>query len=168
MILRRKEFSQDSYSILDAIEERAFCEGYKYAQREFGALSKVSGVLNPTGYAGKELARLESKDADDYESKKAGAYLTGSTSPYYTMYKYKKAQKLAEKGKSPEEIRKALHHSGVKDLAIGAGETIVHGATLGTTALPACAYGWYKGLDTKDSDARKAAKKRTRRHSNDD
>ena len=64
MFLRRKEFSQDSIygDILNAIEERAFCEGYMYAQKQFGTESKLLGFLSPGAYSGKELAKLESKD----------------------------------------------------------------------------------------------------------
>lgn len=52
MMIKKKELYQDRLfsDYLDELEERAFCEGYEYAQREFGAQSKVLGYVSPGAY----------------------------------------------------------------------------------------------------------------------
>lgn len=61
MIIRKKLTYQDRTfsNYLDELEERAFCEGYEYAQREFGAdplLAKQIGKIATTTKYG-ELRR---------------------------------------------------------------------------------------------------------------
>jgi hypothetical protein len=61
MIIRKKLTYQDRLfsDYLDELEERAFCEGYEYAQREFGAdpllAKQIEKIANTVKYG--ELRR---------------------------------------------------------------------------------------------------------------
>lgn len=155
-MIKKKELYQDRLfsDYLDELEERAFCEGYEYAQREFGAQSKVLGYVSPGAYLGKELAKLESNDEDEYQERRNKAALKGHLAPLQTSVKYRKALKMAKAGATPDEIRKE----------VGSATTA---ALIGENIIPPLrwagqSYGYYKGLSTMDDDKRLEAKRRVR------
>lgn len=139
----------------DELYERAFSEGYEYAQKEFGAQSKILGYLSPGSYDAKELARLESRDEDEYKAKRNKAAIKGYLAPITAANKYRKAAAMAEKGASPEEIKKAVGK-------IGADSLFLESLTAPVSHLVGRPYAYYQGLSHMDDDSRIEAKKRTK------
>lgn len=155
-MIRRKVFSNYSEeALISAIEERAFCEGYIAAQKEFGAQSKALGILAPGAYSGKELAKLEANDPEEYHELRNKAALKGFIAPISTTRKLAKAHKMAELGATPDEIRKAIGSA-------SPGQLLVEGITSPISKPIGRVYAQYRGLADMDKDTRREAKKRTK------
>ena len=155
-MIRRKVFSNYSEKdLISAIEERAFCEGYIAAQKEFGAQSKLLGAIAPGAYSGKELAKLEANDPEEYYELRNKAALKGWLAPISTTRKLAHAHKLAEKGATPDEIRKAIGSASTKQL-------LLEGITSPISRPIGNVYAQYRGLSDMDRDSRRESKKRTK------
>ena len=81
-------------------------------QREYGAKSKALGLLAPGSYQAKEAAKYGYDNKEDYKKKRAGYALKGLFAPGVSTYVKKKAEQMAEEGKSTEEIREYLENRG--------------------------------------------------------
>lgn len=155
-MIRRKVFSNYSEeALISAIEERAFCEGYIAAQKEFGAQSKALGIFAPGAYSGKELAKLEANNPEEYHELRNKAALKGLIAPISTTRKLAKAHKMAEQGATPDEIRKAIGSA-------GAGAMALEALTAPVSRPIGHIYAKYRGLADMDRDTRREAKKRTK------
>ena len=147
-------------SELDDLLEKAFCEGYEYAQKEFGAKSAALGILAPGAYQGKEAAKYGYDDEEDYKKDRAKYAALGLFTPGTATYVKKKAEQMAKEGKSIKEIRDYLEGKGKysdKKLArVGLG--VAEFATGGVGGItPGVAYG--VGAYDKLEDNRKKFKK---------
>lgn len=76
-------------------------------QKEFGVNSKVLGLIAPGGYQAKEAAKY-AYDEDEYEDKKMKYAIKGIFTPGTATWMKYQAEKMAEEGKSKEEIKKFL------------------------------------------------------------
>lgn len=163
MTLKKKELYQDRLfsDYFNELKERAFCEGYEYAQREFGAQSKALGVVSPGAYLGKELAKLESNDEEEYKARRNKAALKGFVAPIQTNVKYRKALKMAEAGATPDEIRKEV---GSATTAALLGEAVLYKAPIVRKPyrIISRGAGYFNGLSSMDNDKRLEANKRVK------
>ena len=126
MYIRRKVFS----TLIDEMgEEKMFST--TEIEKEFGLKSKALGVLVPGAYQAKEAAKY-GYDEDEYKKKRVGYALKGAFTPGIATYIKKQAQKMAEEGKSKEEIRKYLEDDGAGRVAAGVGEVITGAGTITT------------------------------------
>lgn len=121
--------------LIDRLIEKAFSDGYRYAQKEFGAESKILAVLSPGAYQAKEAAKYGyDKEDPEYYKKRMGYAIKGHFTPGTATYVKKKVEKMAKEGKSKKEIREFLENSGKgSKLALGIGEILANGATAGAT-----------------------------------
>ena len=126
------------YSVLMNEDEIAL---FSEIQKEFGFKSKALAVVAPGAYQAKEAAKY-AYDDDEYMKKRAGYALKGAFTPGTATYIKKKVQKMAEEGKSKEEIKKYLEKSSGKRVAAGVGE-ILTGGLGGATSLAATGVGLY-------------------------
>ena len=103
--------------ITDKLIEKAFCDGYEYAQREFSFESKAAWLLTPGAYQAKEAAKY-AYDKDEYEDKKYKYALKGLFTPGTATVMKKKAEKMAREGKSKEQIKKYLELLSIFDISV--------------------------------------------------
>jgi hypothetical protein len=118
--------------LVDKLIEKAFCDGYEYAQREFSFESKAAWLLTPGAYQAKEAAKY-AYDKDEYEDKKYKYALKGLFTPGTATVMKKKAEKMAREGKSKEQIKKYLEKSSGRRLGAGIGEVVANSLTGGAT-----------------------------------
>ena len=111
------------YSVLMSEDEVVL---FSEIQKEFGFKSKALAVMAPGAYQAKEAAKY-AYDDDEYKKKRGGYALKGAFSPGTATYVKKKAQKMAEEGKSKAEIREYLENSSDKRVAAGVAEAITGG-----------------------------------------
>ena len=126
------------YSVLMSEDEVAL---FSEIQKEFGFKSKALGYVAPGSYQAKEAAKY-AYDDDEYKKKRGGYALKGLLTPGTATYMKKKAQKMAEEGKSKEEIRKYLENPSKKRIAAGVGEAMT-GSGLGIGGAVATGVGIY-------------------------
>ena len=126
------------YSVLMSEDEVAL---FSEIQKEFGFKSKALAVAAPGAYQAKEAAKY-AYDDDEYKKKRGGYALKGAFSPGTATYVKKKAQKMAEEGKSKAEIREYLENSSKKRVAAGVGEVLTSGLG-GVTSSVATGVGLY-------------------------
>lgn len=107
----------------DELVERAFCEGYELAQKEFGIESKIMGVFAPGAWQAKEAAKYAYEDdRNEYYRKRAGYALKGHFTPITATIVKKRAEQMKKEGKSPKQIKKYLENPGIGRIAGGLGE----------------------------------------------
>ena len=111
------------YSVLMTEDEVALFSEF---QKEFGFKSKALGYVAPGAYQAKEAAKY-AYDDDEYKKKRGGYALKGAFTPGTATYMKKKAQKMAEEGKSKKEIREYLENPSKKRIAAGVAETMTGG-----------------------------------------
>lgn len=146
------------YSVLMTKDEVA---AFSEFQKEFGVKSKALAIVSPGAYQAKEAAKYGYNE-DEYKKKRAGYALKGSFSPGTSTYIKKKAEKMAEEGKSQKEIRdylenKGKHHSTGRVIA-GTAEALTGGfGGLGTMAAQGV------GLYDKITDNRAKTKKHNKK-----
>ena len=126
------------YSVLMSEDEVVL---FSEIQKEFGFKSKALAVMAPGSYQAKEAAKY-AYDDDEYKKKRGGYALKGAFSPGTATYVKKKAQKMAEEGKSKAEIREYLENSSKKRVAAGVGEVLTGGLG-GVTSSVAQGVGLY-------------------------
>ena len=114
---------ENLYSVLMSEDEVAL---FSEIQKEFGFKSKALAVVVPGAYQAKEAAKY-AYDDDEYKKKRAGYALKGAFTPGVATYMKKKAQKMAEEGKSKEEIKKYLEKSSGKRIAAGVTDAMTGG-----------------------------------------
>ena len=100
------------FSVNEIMTEEEYLERmYSEEQREFGAKSKALALFAPGAYQAKEAAKY-GYDDEEYKKKRGGYALKGFLTPGTATYMKKKAEKMAEEGKSKEEIREMLENRG--------------------------------------------------------
>lgn len=109
IVLRSKEFSDSNKE--KKTNKRALVAGLAEEQREFGAKSKALAVFAPGAYQAKEAAKY-GYDEEEYKKKRGGYALKGLFTPGTATYMKKKAEKMAEEGKSKKEIKEMLENKG--------------------------------------------------------
>ena len=101
MYLRRKTFSQDDYDILDIVAERAFCEGYEYAQREFSDDSdnekKAAIAAGALGAAGLGGGYLTTRSGVKNVKNALANFISLKSGKDYGSEEYKELDKFLEK-----------------------------------------------------------------------
>ena len=113
--------------------ERAFCEGYRCAQKEFGMKSKVLGAFVPGAWQAKEAAKYAYEDEDEYKSNRAKYAALGSVTPITATIIKKKVEQMKKNGASPSEIRRYLENGGASRIAAGVGEVAANLLSAGIT-----------------------------------
>ena len=152
----------DLDDILEEVYYSGIEDGYEYAQKEFGGKSKALAIFAPGAWQAKEAAKYGYDDEDDYKEDRAGYALKGWLTPGTAMSVKHKARKMAEEGKSPEEIRRFLEGEGEYRKAgknrrlIGTAEALTGGFG-GVTHTAAHWEGLYDAL--ANDDKRKKFKK---------
>lgn len=107
----------------DELIERAFSEGYRCAQKEFGMKSKLLGGFLPGAYQAKEAAKYAHEDdEEEYKNNRAKYALLGAMTPLTATVIKKKVEQMKKDGASPAEIRKYLENGGAGRIAAGVGE----------------------------------------------
>jgi len=100
------------FSVNEIMTEEDYLEKiYSEEQREFGAKSKALAIFAPGSYQAKEAAKY-GYDEEEYKEKRGGYALKGLFTPATATYMKKKAEKMAEEGKSKEEIKEMLENRG--------------------------------------------------------
>ncbi len=127
-------------------------------QKNYGFGSKVLAVFSPNAWAGKELAKFQSADKDEYRRNKWKCMLKGVFAPISTRNMLKKAQKMHLNGYDSSEIANNTKISlgrviggGILSAATGGASTRV-GSTMNTvrglrTKLNEDSPGWRKKFD---------------------
>ena len=73
-------------------------------QKNYGLGSKALAVINPNSWAGKELAKFQSADKNEYRKNRWKGILRGIFAPISTRNMLKKAQKMHLNGYDSSEI----------------------------------------------------------------
>ena len=153
--------------LIDKLIEKAFCDGYEYAQKEFGLGSKAAWLLAPGSYQAKEAAKY-AYDKDDYEDKKYKYALKGLFTPGTATVIKKKAEQMAREGKSKEQIRKYLENSSGERIAGGVGEVFANGLTGGLSGslagLAAQGVGVVDKIEGNRGDFSRRSSKKDKKH----
>ena len=126
------------YSVLMTEDEVALFSEF---QKEFGFKSKALGLVVPGAYQAKEAAKY-AYDEDEYKKKRGGYALKGAFTTGTATYMKKKAQKMAEEGKSKKEIREYLENPSKKRIAAGVAEAMT-GSGFGVGTMAAQGVGIY-------------------------
>lgn len=105
MIISRKLFS--SNEDLNELLDKAFCEGYEYAQAEFSEKKK------------EEKKKVKLRDIDSHRGLGRSYFLGGAQGAIGGYLGKKKAEELDDQGASDEEIIKESGRYGGKTGAIG-------------------------------------------------
>ena len=135
------------FSVLMSEDEIAL---FSEIQKEFGFKSKALAVVAPGAYQAKEAAKY-AYDDDEHKKKRAGYALKGTFTPVTATYMKKKVQKMAEEGKSKEEIKNYLEKSSKKRSAAGVGEALLTGGLLSAVAQGVGLYDKVTGHRAKTS-----------------
>ena len=164
-----KLFSTGNDELDDILEEVYYSgleDGYDYAQKEFGAKSKILGAVAPGAWQGKEAAKYGYDNEEDYKKVRGKYAALGLFTPGTATFVKHQARKMAEEGKSTEEIREFLEGKGkyadqmTKRKAVGIGEVLTGGLG-GLTTVAATGEGVYDALvnDEKRKKFKKSDKK---------
>lgn len=94
---------------LDELLERAFCEGYEYAQREFGKIGE--GIKNFIGTRPKELKSKIAKGASQW--RKGSAAVREGYAKAGDIYR-KAGNAVEEAGKYGSKVSNAIYNRGSK------------------------------------------------------
>lgn len=114
-------------------------------RRNYSAASKLGALVSSGGWVRKEALKHAADDKKDYDDKKLGTFLLGSFSPFTSSLALRKAEKMAEEGASPEEIKEMLKKRKKHAYLEAGAHVLTGGVGLGLGQVAATG----KGLHTK-------------------